>query len=357
MSRAIQLARRGRYTCDPNPVVGCVITRGDRVVSEGWHRIAGQAHAEINALEDCDNPAGAKIYLTLEPCSCHGKTPPCVDALIGADIKEVVIAMLDPNPKVSGAGVRRLEQAGIDVRQGLLEAEAKSLNSGFIKRMTTGLPHVICKLAMTLDARTALSNGDSRWISSEPSRRDVHKIRATSSAILTSISTVNRDDPVLTARAMDFEIKQPARVVIDRALKLSADARLLTTPGRTIIYTAQQNRARVGSLTGLGAEVVVLVGPEFELSAILSHMARVYEMNTVLVEAGAGLSGALIEKGLVDELLVYLAPSLFGHDANPLLRLPAIDNIDDAIQLKLENVLQIGDDLRLTYNFNDQRRQ
>ena len=218
MSLAIQLARRGRYTCDPNPRVGCVITKDQQVLAEGWHAVTGEAHAEIHALSMCNDAFNSTVYLTLEPCSHQGRTPPCVEALINAKVNEVLIAMVDPNPAVSGSGIKQLEESGIIVRQGLLEAEAGKLNPGFIKRMTSAMPHVRCKMAMSMDARTALANGESQWISSVEARRDVHRLRAASSAILTSVDTVIKDDPSLNARDLEFDVKQPVRVIIDRQL-------------------------------------------------------------------------------------------------------------------------------------------
>lgn len=347
MSQAIQLARRGRYTCDPNPRVGCVITKDNQVLAEGWHALTGEAHAEINALNACDDASDSTVYLTLEPCSHQGRTPPCVEALINANVKEVVIAMVDPNPAVSGSGIKQLEDSGITVRQGLIEDEARKLNPGFIKRMTSGTPYVRCKMAMSLDGRTALANGESQWISSVEARRDVHRLRAASSAILTSVDTVIKDNPSLNARDLEFDVKQPVRVIVDRQLNTPKQAKLFSIPGKTIIYTEKDNDERIRELENVGAEVVSLSQSETGLTNVFSHLANVYEINEVMVEAGATFSGALIEEGLIDEIVIYMASVLLGDDAHPLLRLNQLDKLSEARKLELVDVRQIGKDLRL----------
>ncbi|MCG8380585.1 MAG: bifunctional diaminohydroxyphosphoribosylaminopyrimidine deaminase/5-amino-6-(5-phosphoribosylamino)uracil reductase RibD [Proteobacteria bacterium] len=347
MSRAIQLARNGHYTCDPNPRVGCVITDNDKIIGEGWHAVTGEAHAEINALNSC-NASGSTVYITLEPCSHQGRTPPCVDALIQANIKQVIVAMLDPNPMVSGSGIKQLKEAGIKVDTGLLEAEAKKLNPGFIKRMESGLPYCRCKMAMSIDGRTALKNGESQWISSVSSRRDVHRLRAASGAVLTSVETVIKDDPLLNVRDVEFEFNQPLRVIIDRKIKIPEQAKLFSISGKTIIYT--QNKEN-GSVKDLGsADVVNLVSSDRWLEDVFLHLAREYEINEVLVETGPVLAGKLINNKLVDEIIIYMAPILLGHDAKSLLKLPMLDKLGDAVQLNLTDVRQIEKDLRLTCN-------
>ncbi len=353
MSQAICVARRGRYTCDPNPRVGCVITRNNRVISEGWHAVTGESHAEINALNDCNDASDSTIYITLEPCSHQGRTPPCIDALNNAKVKEVVIAMVDPNPAVSGSGIKQLENSGITVRQGLLEVEARKLNLGFIKRMTSGLPYVRCKMAMSLDGRTALANGESQWISSEQARQDVHRLRAASSAVLTSVDTVIKDNPSLNARDLDFEFKQPVRVIIDRQLKIPKQAKLFSIPGKTIIYTEKDNDERSGELEDVDAEVINLPLSETGLTGVFSHLAKECEINEVMVEAGATISGALIEAGVVDELVIYMAPKLLGDSAHPLLRLNQLDKLGAARKLELTDVRHVGKDLRLTMTFKE----
>ncbi|GJM05123.1 MAG: riboflavin biosynthesis protein RibD [marine bacterium B5-7] len=348
MSRAIQLARRGRYSCDPNPQVGCVVSRENQIISEGWHAVAGQAHAEINALNNCDDVSGATVYVTLEPCSHQGRTPPCVEALINAKVTDVIIAMVDPNPLVAGSGIKTLENAGINVKQGLLEAEARKLNPGFIKRMTKHLPYTRCKMAMSLDGRTALANGESQWISSKLSRRDVHRLRAASSAVLTSVETLIKDDAVLNARDLDFDFKPAVRVVVDRALKIPEQAKIFSIPDQIIIYTESDNDARINEIKQIGVEVVRLPRSESWLKDVFIHLANEFEINELLIEAGATFSGALIEQELVDELVVYMAPVLLGNDANPLVRLKQLEKLNDAIRLEIVDVRKVGKDMRFT---------
>ncbi len=349
MSRAIQLAKRGRYTCDPNPRVGCVIVKDNQIVAEGWHVVSGEAHAEVNALNQCNDVSDSTVYITLEPCSHHGRTPPCVDALIKENVNEVIVAMLDPNPLVSGSGIKKLEESGITVKQGLLELEAAKLNPGFIKRMTSVMPYVRCKMAMSLDGRTALENGNSQWISSAQSRVDVHRLRAASSAILTTVDTVLEDDSSLNARDLEFDFKQPVRVIIDRQLKTPLQAKLFSLSGKVIIYTEKENKERFNELSDVGAEVISLPASKSWLMNVFSHLAKEHEINEVMVEAGATFSGALIEAGLVDELIVYMAPILLGDSAQPLLKLEPLGKLSEAKKLDLIDVRQFGKDLRLTY--------
>ena len=346
MSRAIQLAWRGRYTCHPNPRVGCVIARGDRILGEGWHVYTGGAHAEVNAMASAGHVKGSRVYLTLEPCSHQGRTPPCVNALIEAGIAEAMIAMSDPNPRVAGNGIKSLDEAGISTRVGLLEAEARKLNPGFCKRMERGLPYTRCKMAMSVDGRTALANGQSRWISSDISRRNVHYLRAESGAILTSVETVIADDPSLTVRDLDIECRQPLRVVLDRQMKMPIDARLLKLDGKTVIYTASEKQT---GLTSEKADVVCLADDGAWLQDVFSHLAKNYEINEVLVEAGSNLLDALLDVGLVDEFIVYVAPKVLGSDASPLVNLTGITEMDAAMKLTLIDVRQLGGDVRLTY--------
>ncbi len=344
----MQLARRGWYTCDPNPRVGCVISKDDTIIAEGWHVATGEAHAEIDALNKCRDAAGATVYLTLEPCSHHGRTPPCAEALIKAGVDTVIVAMPDPNPAVSGAGIKRLEQAGIKVRQGLLEAKARQLNPGFIKRMTASLPYARCKMAMSLDGRTALANGDSQWISSEPSRRDVHRLRAASSAVLSSVDTVLKDDPALNARDLDLAFKPAVRVIVDRKLKTPAHARLFRIPGSVLIYTENENQDRINKLTSAEVDIICLPRSETWLRHVFSHLATTFKINEILIEAGATFAGALLEQGLIDELIIYMAPMLLGSDAAPLLKLQPLGKLIDARQLDIIDVSHVGKDLRLT---------
>ncbi len=346
MSRAIQLAWRGRYTCHPNPRVGCVITRDDKLLGEGWHQVTGDAHAEVNAINAAGDVKGSRIYLTLEPCSHQGRTPPCADALVEAGVAEAVIAMLDPNPRVAGKGIEKLEAAGIKTQLGLLQAEARKLNRGFCKRMEQDLPLVTIKLAMSVDGRTALANGNSQWISSVASRKNVHQLRAQAAAILTSINTVIADDPSLNVRDIDIEYKQPLRVIIDRQLQTPGNARLLSLPGKTIIYTASD---KMHDLQDDSVDVISIVDSASWLTDVLTHLAKHYEVNEVMVEAGAKLTAALIKAGLVDELLVYMAPMLLGSDAKPLLDLNGFNELDDSVKLTLVDTRQLGGDIRLTY--------
>lgn len=347
MTRALKLAQRGLYTTDPNPRVGCVIAHGGNVVGEGYTSPAGGPHAEVNALEQAGRHArGATAYVTLEPCSHFGRTGPCADALVKAGLKRVVAAMTDPNPLVNGQGLARLRAAGIEVRSGLLQAQAEALNVGFIKRMRTGLPLVRVKLGASLDGRTALANGISQWITSEASLADVQHWRARSSAILTGVGTVLADNPQLTVRAPEIDMRgrQPLRVICDAQLSTPPGARTVQEPG-ALIYTAVTPQTRGA------AEIVQKPGDAHcgvDLLSVLGDLAS-RGCNEVLVEAGAKLSGRLFELRLVDELLLYVAPVLLGPDARGLLQLPAIDNMQQRIELTLLEMKSIGSDVRLHY--------
>ncbi|GAB4349362.1 MAG: bifunctional diaminohydroxyphosphoribosylaminopyrimidine deaminase/5-amino-6-(5-phosphoribosylamino)uracil reductase RibD [Gammaproteobacteria bacterium] len=349
MARALQLARRGLYTADPNPRVGCLLVRDGEVVGQGWHERAGEPHAEINALREAGGRAqGATAYVTLEPCSHHGRTPPCADALIEAGVKRVVAAMEDPNPQVAGKGLARLRAAGIEVQCGLLEREAAALNPGFVKRMRSGRPWVRCKLAMSLDGRTAMASGESRWITGEAARADVHRLRARSSAIVSGIGTVLSDDPALTARIDGVAILQPLRVVLDPHLATPATAQLLRQPGSTLIVCAHDDAAAREALEGAGAEVLCLPGGEdrIDLNALMDRLAE-REINEVLVETGAVLSGAVLRAGLIDELIVYMAPHLMGDQARGLFHLPQLKRMDERIALEIEDIRAVGRDWRI----------
>ncbi len=358
MARAIRLARLGLYTTDPNPRVGCVIVKNGELVAEGWHRKAGEPHAERVALAAAgERAAGATVYVTLEPCCHHGRTPPCSDALVAAGVGRVVVAMQDPNPLVAGKGLEQLRSAGIDVVTGVLEGEAATLNPGFIKRMTRGLPYVRCKLAMSLDGRTAMASGESKWISSDASRRDVHRLRARSSAIITGIGTVLADDPALTVRLpvealhgvdSEDEILQPLRVVLDTRLSISPGASLFRQPGETMIVTTSDDEAAAEPLLAAGATILRQDhSDEIDLEALLVQLAET-GINEVLLESGATLAGAVVSAGLVDELLVYLAPHLMGDSARGLLHLPGIGTMGQRIELTTTDLRQIGPDIRLT---------
>ncbi|GAB6066953.1 bifunctional diaminohydroxyphosphoribosylaminopyrimidine deaminase/5-amino-6-(5-phosphoribosylamino)uracil reductase RibD [Methylothermus subterraneus] len=351
MARALALARRGLYTTDPNPRVGCVLVREGKIVGEGWHAFAGGPHAEIQALEAAGEKArGADCYVTLEPCCHYGRTPPCTEALIRAGVRRAVVAMIDPNPKVAGQGLARLQAAGIETLCGVLEEAAQALNRGFCRRMRSGRPWVTAKLAASLDGRTATARGESRWISSEAARRDVHALRAASSAILTGIGTVLKDDPALTARLETGEaVLQPLRVVVDSKLNMPPTARMLGLPGRTLVATVCEDAARRLELERAGAEVVVLpadAAGRVDLVALLEILGR-REVNEVLVEAGPVLNGALAQANLVDEWVVYLAPSLLGDEGRGLFHLPKIQTLAERIELEFQELRRVGPDLRL----------
>lgn len=346
MQRALRLAARGMYTTQPNPRVACVIVKNDLVVGEGWHQRAGEAHAEVLALQAAGERAtGATAYVTLEPCNHTGKTPPCVDALIAAGVKKVFAAMQDPNPLVAGKGLKRLQDAGVEVQVGLLEAQARDLNPGFIKRMETGLPFVRVKLAMSLDGRTAMASGESKWISGEPARADVQKLRARSSAILTGIGTVLADDPQLDVRlgSKHGEIVQPLRVVVDSQLRFPKTARMLGCGGGMLVATTQSLPAAADY------EVVQLAATArgVDLQALLKLLAQ-REINEVHVEAGANLCGALLQEKLVDEIVVYQAPHIMGDAARSLFALPGLSEMNQRIELVFNDVRSIGQDLRIT---------
>lgn len=348
MARAIQLAGNGRYTTSPNPRVGCVLVRDNVVIGEGWHMKAGLAHAEVEALKNLPDAKGATAYVTLEPCSHHGKTPPCCDALINAGIARVVAAMKDPNPLVSGNGLEKLKKAGIEVSCGVLQEEAVALNRGFIKRMTENRPFVRSKLAMSLDGRTALASGESKWITSAQSRADVHRIRAESCAILTGINTVLADDPVMNAR-VDFDAVQPIRVILDSRLKMPVTAQLLTAPGRCLILTCSTDQDKTMSLKAAGFEVYCFVGKNgrLDLHEVMNFLAE-QQINELLVEAGPILNGALLEENLIDETIIYMASCILGDQSRGLFHLPHLQKMTDRKNLKLRDVRQVGQDLKLT---------
>ncbi len=348
MARAIQLAKKGLYTTDPNPRVGCVLVRDGQIIGEGWHVQSGQGHAEIEALQNTENAKGATAYVTLEPCSHHGKTPPCCDALINAGVSRVVVAMQDPNPLVSGRGLERLKASGCEVSCGLLMEEAQTLNRGFIKRMTLNRPFVRSKLAMSLDGRTALASGESKWITSTEARADVHQLRAQSSAILTGINTVLADDPALTARVAS-DVTQPIRVVLDSTLKMPVTAQISKLEGRSLILTCSDDKEKYVELQSAGFEVYKLPSKNtrLELSAVMDFLAQ-QQINEVLVEAGSVLNGALLVENLVDEWIVYMAPCVLGDQGRGLFSVPGLDKMSDKKDLILRDVRQVGSDLKLT---------
>jgi len=348
MARAIQLAKRGRYTTDPNPRVGCVLVRDNVVIGEGWHVKAGLGHAEVEALTNVQDARGTTAYVTLEPCSHYGKTPPCCDTLIKAGVSRVVAAMQDPNPLVAGRGLEKLKAAGCEVSCGILEEDAKALNRGFIKRMTENRPFVRSKLAMSLDGRTAMASGESKWITSAESRADVHRLRAESSAILTGINTVLADDPALNAR-IDGDVLQPLRVVLDSELNMPVTAQMVKLPGRSLVLTCSQNERKQQALQNAGFEVYKLNGKDgrLDLQAVMIFLAQ-QQINELLVEAGSILNGALMAEGLVDEWLVYMAPCILGDQGRGLFTLPGLQSMAEKRSLNLRDARQIGQDLKLT---------
>ncbi len=351
MARALELAARGLATTDPNPRVGCVIARDGVILAEGWHERAGGPHAEINALRSAGEQASAStLYVTLEPCTHFGRTPPCVEAVIAARPARAVIGMIDPNPRELGAGVNRLQAAGIETQSGLFEAEARELNCGFVARMERGLPWVRVKLAASLDGRTALANGESQWITGEAARADVQRWRARSSAILTGSATVLRDDPQLNARLADGSpaSRQPLRVIADSELRTPATARVLSAPGETLIFTlAAAGAQRTGlEARGVRIESAQPAAGGIDLRHLMARLAQL-EVNEVWVEAGASLSGALLAAGLVDELVIYFAPSILGTDARGMFELPQLRALEERCELEIFDTRMIGADLRV----------
>ncbi|MDP1773651.1 MAG: bifunctional diaminohydroxyphosphoribosylaminopyrimidine deaminase/5-amino-6-(5-phosphoribosylamino)uracil reductase RibD [Methylobacter sp.] len=349
MARAIQLAKKGRYTTDPNPRVGCVLVRDDAVIGEGWHVQAGQGHAEVEALKNVPDAKGATAYVTLEPCSHQGRTPPCCEALIKAGVSRVVAAMQDPNPQVSGRGLEKLKAAGVEVICGVLQEDAQALNRGFIKRMTQNYPFVRSKLAMSLDGRTAMASGESKWITGAEARADVQRLRAESSAILTGINTVLADDPALNAR-VDELVLQPVRVVLDTHLNMPANAQMAKLPGRSLILTCSEDQQKRHTLQQAGFEVYQLPGKNgrLDLTAVMDFLGQ-QQINELLVEAGSVLNGALLDEGLVDEYVIYMAPCILGDQGRGLFKVPGLQQMANKKQLKLRDVRQVGQDLKLTY--------
>jgi diaminohydroxyphosphoribosylaminopyrimidine deaminase / 5-amino-6-(5-phosphoribosylamino)uracil reductase len=346
MAQALRLAARGLYTTTPNPRVGCVLVRDGHVVGEGWHEKAGEAHAEVNALRVAGDAArGATAYVTLEPCAHFGRTPPCIDALRAAGVARVVVAMQDPNPQVAGRGQAALSAVGVDVACGLMEEEARELNIGFVSRMTRGRPWLRLKVAASLDGKTALNNGQSQWITGADARRDAHAWRARSCAVLTGIGTVRDDDPRLTVRDVETT-RQPLRVVVDSRLELPLTAKLLDG-GNVLVATAVQDESKIAALRALGAEVVVIPGPQGKVD-LPGLMLKLGErgINEVLAEAGFKLNGSLIREACVDELLIYQAPILLGDAARGMFDLPELTELSGKRALEIRELRQVADDLR-----------
>jgi len=352
MARAVQLANKGLYTTDPNPRVGCVVVKNNEIVGEGWHEKAGEPHAEIHALKQAgDKVEGATVYVTLEPCSHHGRTPPCAEALIKAGVSRVVAAMQDPNPQVAGKGLQLLKEAGIEVESGVLEQQAKALNPGFIKRMSKGLPYVRVKLAMSLDGRTAMASGESKWITGEQARHDVQRLRARSSAILTGSGTVLADDPSMNLRlsaselGIEREPEQPLRVVVDNHLSCPQDAKLFGLAGDSLVLTASDSHYWQKE----GVEIVQLeaYNQRIDLTEAMQYLAS-REINEVHVEAGSKLCGALLSAGLVDEMVIYMAAHIMGDGAKGLLHLPELSEMKQRIDLEIKDIRPIGKDWRIS---------
>jgi diaminohydroxyphosphoribosylaminopyrimidine deaminase/5-amino-6-(5-phosphoribosylamino)uracil reductase len=347
MALAMQLARRGLYSTTPNPRVGCVIVRDGKVVGEGWHERAGEPHAEVHALGQAgESASGATVYVTLEPCSHYGRTPPCAGALIKAGVARVVVAMRDPNPMVAGQGIAMLELAGIPTVCGVLESEARELNAGFISRMERGRPWLRLKVAATLDGKTALNNGVSQWITAPDARRDAHRWRARSCAMLTGIGTVLADDPSFTVRDIETQ-RQPLKVVVDANLSMPPDAKLLQG-ARVLIATGCNEDERIRQLQEAGAEVLVFPAEHglIDLAKLLHELGR-RGMNEVTVEAGKALNGALLSAGVVDELVFYLAPVLFGDKARGMFGIPEIEEMNQRHELEIRDLRMVGRDMRI----------
>lgn len=350
MARAVRLAAQGRYTTQPNPVVGCVLVRDDAIVGEGWHRKAGEAHAEVHALQAAgDRARGARAYVTLEPCAHHGKTPPCATALIESGVAEVIVALEDPHSKVDGRGLEALANAGIVVRSGLLRDTVAKQLAGFVHRMRCGRPHVRLKMACSLDGRIAMATGESQWITGPEARADVQRLRARSGAILTGIGTVLADDPSLTVRdpAIDTGGRQPLRVVADAELRMPLSAEMLALPGTTLVYCRDDSRRE--ALESAGAEVVHVGGADtaVDLQAVLADLGA-REVNELLVEAGPALAGSLIEKKLVDELVIYQAPHIMGSQTMGMFTTPGWTALADRCGLQVTDLRRVGADTRIT---------
>jgi len=351
MARALELAGRGLYTATPNPRVGCVIVRDGAVIGEGWHERAGAPHAEVNALAAAGQRArGATAYVSLEPCVHQGRTGPCTEALIKAGVARVVAALQDPNPLVSGRGSGRMQQAGVAVETGLMADEARELNVGFVSRMTRGRPWVRMKVAASLDGRTALTNGRSQWITGEAARRDGHHWRARACAVLTGAGTVRDDDPRLTVREV-ATTRQPLRVVVDSKLETPPAAKILEGGG-VLVAAAREERGKIEALKARGAEVIVMPNSagKVELGSLFRELAR-REINEVHVEAGFRLNGSLLREGLVDELLVYLAPALIGDKAHGMFDLPELTELAGQRKLAIRDLRVVGSDIRVMARF------
>ena len=332
MALALKLSQFGRKAVGANPMVGCVISRDDKIIAQDYHRLYGEAHAEVNALEKINYKGeNTKVYITLEPCSHFGKTPPCAEALIRAGVKKVFIAMLDPNPLVSGRGMRVLQDSGIEVEVGLLEEEANKINRGFVKRMITGLPFVTSKIAMSLDGRTAMKNGESKWITSEASREDVQMLRSLNQAILTGSGTIKSDNPMMTVRTENAD-SNPLRVVVDsNNIITDKSLNIFSSDANTLILNNNNSE--------------ILANGKLDLKSVLKKLGEM-GINNLLLEAGSGLNGAMTEAGLIDEFIIYTAPLILGSDANPMIEIP-LKKMSDKIKLNIVEVSQIDCDIKI----------
>ncbi len=368
MQRAIALAKKGHYTTSPNPRVGCVLVKNDKIVGEGYHQKAGEGHAEVNAIAQANEQAkGATAYVTLEPCSHFGRTPPCAKGLIEAGVKHVIIAMVDPNPQVSGRGIKMLEDAGISIATGLLETDAMALNIGFIKLMTTGMPYVRCKLAASLDGKTAMQSGESKWITSPQARQYVQKLRAQSCAVISGADSILTDNAKMNVRYQELadgqqcfseaELRQPVRIIIDSQNRLTPDLALFKQQSPIILIRAsienlpqwphfveQVQCSTVKNKSGLD---------KIDLTALLALLAK-RGFNEVLIESGARLAGAFIEQDLVDELILFQAPMLIGGQGKSLMQLPTIEKLASAKKLTINDITMVGPDIRIIATFNRQ---
>ena len=349
MARALNLARKGLYTTHPNPAVGCVIVKDEKIIGQGWHKFAGQDHAEVIALRQAGKFAQeSTLYVTLEPCSHQGKTPPCVKAIIKAGVRRVVIAMEDPNPLVNRSGISELQRAEIDVVLGVGQDAARRINRGFLKRITTGQPWVTLKIATSLDGKIAMADGESQWITDQPARTDGQKLRAESAAILTGVGTVLRDDPGMNAR-MEGVQRQPARIILDTNLSTPRDARILSNPGDVLIITSnnEENLQEYFSQKNVEVHQAATTAGRIDLQQMMLELGR-RQLNSILLEAGPQLSGSMLAQGLVDEIVVYMSPDLLGADAKDMFNLPAINELSDKLKFKYRDVTMIGRDIRLT---------
>ncbi|BED88286.1 riboflavin biosynthesis protein RibD [Pseudoalteromonas sp. MM1] len=355
MARAIELAKKGRFTTTPNPNVGCVLVKDNHIIGEGFHQLAGQGHAEVNALAVAgDNAKGATAYVTLEPCSHYGRTPPCAEGLKAAGVVKVIAAMVDTNPQVAGKGLKILSDAGIEVASGLLEQQARALNLGFFKRMEQGLPYVTCKMAASIDGKTALKNGQSKWITGPAARQDVQLHRAQSCAILTGADTVITDDAKLNVRLSELPqalptelpLRQPVRVIIDSQNRLTPELAVFNIESEIIIFTTKVDKSTQWPHFVRHIEVPQQ-NNKVNLTSVLAHLAKL-QFNHVYLEAGATLAGKMTELNLIDEYIFYLAPKLMGCDAKSLVNFAPLTDMQNTVNLTFKECVKVGDDLRIT---------